>query len=304
MPYFCGFMRALFSLFFRNGGFVTFVVVEALCFWLIVAFNERQNSIWAYSMGLLSSDVSEKRQKTADYFSLRNQIDSLVSENAQLQQQLANERYVRLQAAYTDTLRNGALRDSMAIAPDSVRLRRGRPRFSYIPARIISNTIGSGSNFIVLNRGANDGITSNMGVISSKGIIGIVRHVTPQYAYVMSVLHRETKISAKLKKSNGFGSLTWEGSNPALMTLSYIPKHFVIAPGDTVMTSGFSLIFPKEVMIGTVEEQPLLDEDNPYFLKIQVRLSQDMTTAEEVYVVKNLHESELQTLRNMSQSDR
>jgi rod shape-determining protein MreC len=297
-------MRALFILFFRNGGFVTFVVVEALCFWLIVNFNERQNSVWAYSMGLLSSDISDKRQKTSDYFSLRRQRDSLAAENTRLQQQLANERYVRLQMAYSDTLHNGALRDSTAIAPDSVRLRKGRPRYQYIPARIISNTIGSGNNFLVLNRGSNDGLTADMAVISEQGIVGIVRHVTPGYAYVMSVLHRQTKISARLKKSNGFGSLTWERSDPSIMTLSYIPKHFVIAPGDTVMTSGFSQMFPKEVMIGTVEEPPLPDEDNPYFLKVQVRLSQDMTTAESVYVVKNLDAAELEALRNKSKDDR
>jgi rod shape-determining protein MreC len=302
--YFCGSMRALFLLFARNGAFVLFVLLEALCFWLIVEFNEKQNSIWAHSMSLLSSDLSNRRQEAADYFSLSRQRDSLAAENARLQQQLANERYVRLQKAYSDTLRNGTLRDSSVLLPDSVRLKRGRPQFQYLPARVISNHIGGVNNFITLNKGSNDGLVPNMAVVTREGIVGIVRHVTPRYAYAMSILHRQVKISAKVKRFNAFGSLTWERSNPGIMTLSYIPKHFAIQPGDTIVTSGFSQMFPQGVMVGTVAELPIPDSENPYFTKIQVRLSQDMTIADAVYVVKNLHEAELETLRNLSKDDR
>jgi rod shape-determining protein MreC len=297
-------MRALFFLFFRNGGFVTFVLVEALCFWLIVEFNERQNSIWAHSMSLLSGDISTRRQNVSDYFSLNRQRDSLAAENAHLQQQLAAERYLRLQRAYSDTLRNGALRDSSAIRPDSIRLREARPQFQFVSARVIGNAIGGANNFITLNKGSKDGLEPDMAVISRNGIVGIVRHVTGRYAYAMSVLHRQVKISAKLKNHNAFGSLIWEGKNPSIMTLRYIPKHFVIQPGDTVLTSGLSQMFPRDVMVGTVAEAPTPDSENPYFLTVLVRLSQDMTTAEEVYVVKNLHAAELDSLRKMSDYDR
>lgn len=297
-------MRALFLLFFRNGGFVTFVLVEALCFWLIVEFNERQNTIWAHSMSLLSGDISTRRQNVADYFSLNLQRDSLAAENARLQEQLANERYLRLQRAYSDTLRNGALRDSNTIRPDSMRLKQARPQFQFIPARIIGNAIGGANNFITLNRGSRDGLMPDMAVISRNGIVGIVRHVTTKYAYAMSVLHRQIKISAKLKNYNAFGSLVWEGENPGIMTLRYIPKHFIIHPGDTILTSGYSQMFPTDIMIGTVAENPKPDIENPYFLTILIQLRQDMTTAEEVYVVKNLHAVELDSLRNMSNSDR
>jgi rod shape-determining protein MreC len=297
-------MRALLNLFFRTGGFVTLVVVEALCFWLIVSFNERQNSIWAYSMSLFTGDISDRRQKASDYFSLEAQRDSLANENARLQQQLANERYLRLQSAYSDTLRNGALRDSSVLRPDAERLQAARPFFKYIPARIISNTIGSANNFITLNRGSDDGITPDMAIISRNGIVGIVRHVTPRYAYCMSILHRQVKISAKIKQYNAFGSLVWEGNNPDVMELRYVPKHFIIHPGDTILTSGFSQMFPKDMMIGTVAEPPIPDRDNPYFLTVLVRLSQHLTAAEEVYVVKNTHIAELDSLRAKSAQDR
>lgn len=288
-------MRALLYLFIRNGGFVTFVLVEALCFFLIVEFNTRQNSIWAHSMGLFGGNVMQKRQKAFDYLSLDRQRDSLARENARLQEMLANERYQRLQLIYQDsTLMK--YRDSLLRA-DTVRRRESRPAFDFMPARVVSNAISGANNFLMLDKGSADGVEANMAVVSRNGLVGITRHVTPHFSYVMSLLHRQTKISAKIKKYNAFGSLIWEGGDPEIMTLRYIPKHFIIEPGDTIVTSGFSQMFPKGLMIGRVEEKPKPDGENPYFLIVSVRLSQDMTTVEDVYAVKNRYAAEMDSLK-------
>lgn len=288
-------MRALLYLFIRNGGFVTFVLVEALAFFLILEFNTRQNSIWAHSMGLFGGNVMERRQKAVDYLSLGRQRDSLARENARLQELLANERYQRLALLYQDsTLMQ--YRDSL-LRTDTLRAKNARPAFDFLPARVISNSISGANNFIMLDKGSREGINANMAVISRSGIVGITRHVTPHFSYVMSVLHRQTKVSAKIKKYNAFGSLVWEGGDPEVMTLRYIPKHFIIAPGDTIVTSGFSQMFPKGLMIGRVAEQPRPDSENPYFLVVPVRLSQDMTTVEDVYMVRNRFAVEMDTLK-------
>ncbi len=288
-------MRALLYLFIRNGGFVTFVLVEALAFFLILEFNTRQNSIWAHSMGMFGGNVLARRQKAVDYLSLGRQRDSLAEENARLQEQLANERYQRLQLVYQDSALM-KYRDSLLRA-DTVRVKKARPAFDFLPARVVSNAISGANNFMVLDKGSRDGATADMAVVSRSGIVGIVRHVTPHFSYVMSVLHRQTKISAKIKKYNAFGSLVWEGGDPALMTLRYVPKHFVINAGDTIVTSGFSQMFPKGLMVGRVEDKPKPDGENPYFLVVSVRLSQDMTTVEDVYMVKNRFAVEMDTLK-------
>lgn len=288
-------MRALLYLFIRNGGFVTFVLVEALAFFLILEFNTRQNSIWAHSMGLFGGNVMERRQKAVDYLSLGRQRDSLARENARLQELLANERYQRLALLYQDsTLMQ--FRDSL-LRTDTLRTKNIRPAFDFLPARIVSNSVSGANNFIMLDKGSREGIDADMAVISRSGIVGITRHVTPHFAYVMSVLHRQTKISAKIKKYNAFGSLIWEGGDPAIMALRYIPKHFIIEPGDTIVTSGFSQMFPKGLMIGRVAEKPRPDSENPYFLVVPVRLSQDMTTVEDVYLVRNRFAAEMDTLK-------
>jgi rod shape-determining protein MreC len=287
-------MRNILLLFVRNGGFVSFVLFEAFCFWAIVQYNDKQNAIFTHSAGLFAGNILEKRQKAVDYFNLNTRVDSLLSENARLLAQVANAR--RLQMPYRDTFYT-VLFDT--INPiDSIRRRAIRPSYRFTAARVISNSISSANNWIMLNRGSADSLHSNMAVISANGLVGIVRHVDAHFSMVMSVLHRQTKISVSLPRhDNTFGQLIWEGGDPSLMTLKYIPKHFVVAHGEPIVTSGLSEMFPKGIPVGWVEGKATADPENPYFLLIKVRLSQDMSTVGDVYIVNNIFQHEMEAVQ-------
>ncbi len=286
-------MGKILQLLLRNGGFVTLVLVEAFCFFIIVQFNDRQNAIFTHTTGIVAGRTLEKRQQFSDYIGLRERMDSLSQVNAYLQTALANARIVKIPRRDTSFI---VLFDSLN-QTDSVRRKVMRPLYEYYTATVISNSISSANNWLMINRGSKDQVAPNMAVVTNNGIVGIVRHVDAHFSMVMSVLHRQAKISAALSKFNAFGSLIWEGGDPSVMTLKYIPKHFEVKAGDEVVTSGFSQMFPRKILIGHVEGSIAQDPENPYFLSMKVRLSQDMSTVGDVYVVKNIFQPEQDSLQ-------
>jgi rod shape-determining protein MreC len=285
-------MIKLLQVLLRNGGLLTFVVVEIICFFIVVQFNERQGAIFSYSTGLWGGNLLQQRRKVADYFSLQEQVDSLAAENARLQEILANRRM--MQVPYRDTFYS-VLYDSISHI-DSIRRRATRPEFHFIAAKVVGNTVNNTNNWLILNRGSDDGVKADFGVVSAQGVGGIVRHVTPNFSIVMSPLHPESRISAKVKKYGAFGSLIWEGGDPERMTLKFIPRHFNISVGDTILTSGLSSMFPNDHPVGTVVEAGEVDPENPYFWRLLIKPSQDMTTISHVYIVDNLFKTEIDSL--------
>jgi rod shape-determining protein MreC len=287
-------MGNLLQLFIRNGGFVTFVLLEVFCFFLVIQFNERQNAIFAHTSTVIGGNMLEKRQRVSDYIGLQERVDSLVQENARLMADISNARAVQL--PYRDTFIT-VLYDTISHI-DSIRHRAVRPEFRFMSARVISNSISSANNWMMLNRGSSDGVTPNMAVLSGKGIVGIVRHVDPDFSMVMSVLHRQTKLSAALPKhERAFGTLLWEGGDPTVMTLKYIPKHIKVIVGEPVTTSGFSAMFPQGFELGFIETVPEQDPEYPNFLVAKVRLKQDMSTVQDVYIVQNLFKAAIDSLQ-------
>lgn len=287
-------MGNLLQLFIRNGGFVTFVLLEVFCFFLIIQFNERQNAIFAHTSSVIGGNMLAKRQRVSDYLDLQERADSLAQENARLLADLANARMVQL--PYRDTFRT-VLYDTISHI-DSIRHRAVRPDFRFVAARVISNSISSANNWLMLNRGTSDGVVPNMAVVSGKGIVGIVRHVDPNFCMAMSVLHRQTKISAALPKhERAFGTLIWEGGDPTTMTMKFIPKHIRVEAGEAVATSGFSAMFPKGLELGYIVDAPEQDPEYPNFNVAKVRLKQDMATVQDVYIVQNLFKTAIDSLQ-------
>lgn len=158
-------------------------------------------------------------------------------------------------------------------------------KFTYIPARIINNSVNKQYNFLTIDRGANHGIKPEMAVISSRGIVGVVYAVSPNFSTVISMLNRDFRLSAKIKKNDYFGSLTWEGINPYIASLGEIPYHVKLQKGDTVVTSGYSTIFPEGLLVGKVSAFEV-EESN--FFRIDVELSEDFNNLTHVYIINNL----------------
>lgn len=288
-------MGRLFQLLLRNGGFVTLIFVELFCFVVIVRYNTSQAAVWANTTDVFGGRLLEKRQNISDYFGLRERVDSLNHVLDSLQTRLANAR--QMQVPIRDTFFQVTY-DSLTLT-DSIRRKTIRPQYEFVTARVISNSITSANNWLILNRGSSDKIAPHMAIVSANGIVGIVRHVSENFSIAMSVLHRQTRVTAALQKQGTFGSLVWEGGDPQIMTLKDISKHFEdrIKPGDPVVTSGYSVMFPKDQPIGKVLEKPVPDPENPHFLVVKVLLSQDMSNINDVSVVRNLYSAEIDSLK-------
>ncbi|MCR9098550.1 MAG: rod shape-determining protein MreC [bacterium] len=260
-------MRGLLQLFAAYGNFLLFGFLELLALILVVSFNQRQGAIWDNSWGMATAMFDQSADWLGEQWALRDEMIKLQGENIRLMEQLDNARYSN--AVRQDTF----LRDST------------EQLFTYIPANVISNSTIGTANYLRLDKGSNHGVRPNMGVISSDGIVGVVRAVTPHYSQVMSLLHRETRIKAALSRSGYFGTLTWNGKNARLMQLEAIPKHAVVAEGDTVVTSGYSQLFPQGLAVGTVKSFDFSGGGN--FYNIQVMLRNDLNKLRYVYVIEN-----------------
>ena len=167
------------------------------------------------------------------------------------------------------------------------------------PAYVIKNSYAFPQNYLTLNKGERDLIKEDMGVITSKGLVGIIDQTSPKYARVISILNTKSKINAKLKKSNHFGTLEWNGKNHRSVQLHDIQDLVKLAKGDTVVTSGYSSVFPENIPIGRIESFQLNDTKDLYI--INVSLFNDMTNLRHVHIIENLDFEELKTLKEKNE---
>ncbi len=208
------------------------------------------------------------------YFSLAKTNDELAQENHMLLE--------RLRAA---GIEDAFAQDSVpAAAPDG---------FRFTPAKIIKSGTNSQHNYILIDKGSEDGIVQNSGIITSKGVIGIVDAVSRHYSYAISFLNTELNVSARIGEDGAVGPLSWDGRSTDRALLKEIPLHYKFEQGDTVYTSGFSTIFPADIPLGVAGESSVL---NGATNEIQITLFQDFTTLKYVTVVENLHREELESL--------
>lgn len=266
-------MYALIALLTRYGGVIAFIILESISMYLAVKYNKNQQEIYINSANTISGAIYQRYSKIMRFAELSVVADSMAAENARLYARLGN-------AKFSDYL----VRDSILVK-DS--LNKVKQRYTYIAANVISNSISLPNNYITLNRGSKHGIKPGMGVISSKGVIGIVRNVSENFSQVMSILHQQSRISASLKKTGYFGTMRWRNpSNITYMSLETLPKHSIIEIGDTIQTSGYSYIFPEGIPIGKVENYQVEPGSNYYTAKIM--LFEDLGRLRYVYVVDNI----------------
>jgi rod shape-determining protein MreC len=258
-------MYNVIQLFAKYGAHILFVILEVICFTLIINYNKAQKDIFLNSSNLFAAKILDQRNKITQYTNLKAQNDSLMRENATLIENIITSEY---------------LSDNIPSA-DSV-----LSQYSLIPSNISSSSINHRNNHLTLNKGYREGIRPDMGVIAShKGIVGIVRNVSENYAHVISILHSQTKISCAIKNRMGHGSLVWKNMDPLRMTLESIPKHETIAIGDTVITSGYSTMFPKGILVGKIEAFNVIPGSNSY--NITVKLFNNLTNIKYAYVIQN-----------------
>lgn len=250
-----------------------FLALEAISFVLIVSFNNYQRVTFFNSSNNFIGSVYEKFSSMDEYFSLNHTNARLAAENAALRKQLY--RLQALQEKYTFN------------RPDTV----DAPAYVFTAAKVISNSVNKQLNYITINKGSRHGIKRDMGVIDDTGVVGVITNVSPNYATGLSLLNKRLSIPAKITKSNYFGSLVWDGEHYNTADLKEIPFHVIVNVGDTVVTSGYSNIFPDGIMIGTIKKYDV--ESGTNFYNIKVELSTKFKTVRYVEVVQNTRRDEL-----------
>ncbi len=283
-------MRGILGFLIRRSGLLLFVLLEAVSFYLIIRFNETQRLIGLTSANKFTGYLYKQYDAVADYLTLGQQMEKLQAENARLHEQQLIWQIIREDSLTMNTPPTAALEG----ADSSQFTSTLRDSFQFIPVRIINNSIAAENNILTINRGRKDGVEPRMGLMGVDGIIGIVRDVSDHYATVMSLLHRQTRISATVGEAGFFGALRWEDRDPRYMWLTDVPKHADIKTGDLVRTSGHSFIFPVGILIGKVEKAFIPEGDN--FYRIRVRLNNDLSRQQFGYVIRHSRGAELSSL--------
>jgi rod shape-determining protein MreC len=277
-------MRSLLRYLLKNYAFVLFLLLEGIALTLLFSYNSYQRSKYLNSSNRIAGNIYETYNSVVQYFHLTQINKNLAEENAELRLLLENQ---------PDVVTTG---DSLVVNHGAI-----DTLYQFIPARVINNSVNRPFNYFTLNKGRKDGIRPDQGVISAGGIVGVVTQVSESYAVGISVLNSRWSVSAKVKKNGYFGSLIWRGENYRMASLTEIPLHVDISPGDSIVTSGYSSIFPEGIMVGTIQEFTRPEGENYY--DIEVNLSTDFKSLAYVEVIENNDKPEIEELENSITDD-
>jgi len=273
-------MRSLIRLLIKNYPFLLFIILEVISVVFIINYNSFQRASFLNSSNALTASVYNSYSSVVQYFHLAKVNALLSEENARLQNELDH-----FKRAGEDSLAFRTKQDTS---------------FAFISARVINNSVNKQQNYLTLDKGRKDGVKPDQGIVSPDGIVGIVTHVSESYAMGLSVLNPRWSVSAKLKKNGFFGSLKWNGTDYKRASLNEIPFHIDLQVGDTVVTSGYSSVFPEGIMIGTVDafEQP----PGESYYTIDVLLSADFKSVTYVHLIDNRKALELKNLKRNTEN--
>lgn len=271
-------MQQIINFIIRNKTFLLFLLLFSLALLFTIQSHSYHKSKFINSANFLTGGIYNSVNDISSYFNLKSQNQLLAEENNHLKSLLYNNTD-KEDTSYIDSTKFSSL-------------------YRFTPANIIKNSYSLSNNVLTLNKGKNDSIKSDFGVISSNGIIGIIDKTSKNYATVISVLNTTSLISAQLKNTNHYGSLQWNRESPELVQLVDIAKvaEAYLHVGDTIVTSGKSSIFPKGILVGSIEDFKLDDTENYYTLN--VKLFNDMTNLEHVYIIENRDKTEITDLQN------
>ncbi len=268
-------MRSLLNFLLRFKTLILFLVLEAVALVMISTSHYYHQTVFYGLSRNISGFVARRVERGTYYFRLRSVNEELVKENTMLRRRIEGLTS-RPMDGFTE------IRDTISGI-----------NYTYLNARVISNSVNKQKNFITLDRGSKHGVEVGMGVASPSGVVGVVVGVSPNFSIVMSLLNTDFKLSASIARNDYFGSLAWDGINYRYARLSEIPHHVTINEGDTIVTSGYSAIFPAGLMAGTLTGDQSRGGD---FISLKVMLSVDFKRLTDVYVIGNLKREERESL--------
>jgi rod shape-determining protein MreC len=249
---------------------------------MVISDDLEKKKVVFSSANAVSGYFNKKINTWLAYFTLAQENELLRKENLDLRNRLNK---LQSLSKYND-------KDSLLI--DSV-------KYHYLSATVINNSIYKSQNFITIDKGKADGVKIDCGVIGPQGVVGVVVAVSEHYALVVSLLNSRFGLSAKIKNSNHFGSLYWTKNDYRFAGLAEVPNHVKINKGDSIVTSGFSAIFPAGITIGTINDYRTNESNN--FYEIDVKLSTDFKSLYYVYVIDNTMRNELLLLEKSEDNE-
>jgi rod shape-determining protein MreC len=253
-----------------------FIVLQIVAFILIFYNNNFQKVLIFNTSNAVTGAVYQQYSLFNAFLNLRNDNELLATENASLRAQLLKDKY----KVYSGGV---MVKDTTY-----------KQVYSYIPAIIVNNTVDKANNYITLNVGELHGIKPDMGVISEDGVVGIVKSVSKHFSVAISLLHSKSAVSAEIKNTNHFGTIQWDGISPKQIFLEYIPSYASVKENDTIVTTGYSSVFPQGVNVGTVEGFTV--NPNEGYINLKLRPTVDFKKVRYVYVVNYLLKNEQKEL--------
>ena len=281
-------MRSIFDFFARHRAVFIFLLLAAVSCILLFRGNPYPQAVFMTSAGRVTSGIYKASSTITGYFHLRGINDDLNRRIAELEQENLALR-AGLQQAKEQLFVHGE-EYVPAIAP-----------YRFIVGRVINNSLFRTRNYITINCGEADGVRPDMGVVDQNGVVGIVNVVGTHASRVISVLNSDLRLSCKLKGSDAFGSLSWDGESPRYAILEELPRHVPFEIGDTIVTSGHSVVFPEGIPVGTVVERMRDADDN--FYSLRVLLAADFSTLSTICVIENYMKDEIEAVET-DQTDR
>lgn len=268
-------MQQIINFIVRYRTFLLYLFLFTFSLILTVKSHSFHRSKFFNSSNWLTGSIYNTSNNVSSYFKLREENNALVEENKRLRLQL-----------YNATAADSTVQDSIPLP------------YKIVAARVIKNSYSNPDNYITINKGKNDSIVQDMGVITSKGILGIVESTSNRYATIQSILNSNSNINAKIKNTNYFGSLVWDGQEYNVVQLEDIPRLVPLFVGDTIVTGAMSSIFPENVPIGVIKKFDLNESET--FYSIDVALFNDMANLKNVYIIQDTRREEIQALEAMT----
>lgn len=272
-------MKNLLDFITKHYHWLVFIFYVVMGLTMLFNNNPYQQSVYLTSANSVSATVYEGISSVTSYFYLKDINEDLQERNASLEMEVVK-------------LRN-EINEYKIQMPDS-NIQPRLQKFDFVVAHVISNSIAQPNNYITINRGTLDGVKPEMGVVDQNGIVGIVNVTGKHSARVISLLNPNMKLSCKLKNSDFFGSLVWDGKSPQYAILNELPKHMKYNVGDTIITSGYSSVFPEGIIVGTVQGKA--SNAGNSFIELKVKLTTNFSQLSTVRVITNDMSEELKAL--------
>lgn len=269
-------MQQILNFVIRNKTFLLFLLLFSIAFTLTIQSHSYHRSKFINSANGLTGGVYGISNSVDQYFSLKDENIVLSEENKRLRERLYNSINTSDSTFIDSSYSNG--------------------NYRVVTADVYKNSYALTNNYLTLNKGKNDSINEDFGVITSKGIIGIIDNTSQNYSRALSILNKNSQINAKLKSTNHIGSLTWNGDSPEFAQLVDVSTFAPVKVGDTIVTGGQSAIFPKGIGIGIIDSFETDISGDTY--NIEVKLFNDMTNIGTVYIIENINRTEIKTLEN------